>query len=37
MIYYDKELTEKITGGAIEVRKYFGPGLLESPTLIQDY
>jgi GxxExxY protein len=30
MDYYDKELTEKIIGGAIEVHRHLGPGLLES-------
>ena len=30
MEYPEKELTDKIIGAAIEVHKYWGPGLLES-------
>jgi len=30
MEYPEKELTEKIIGAAIEVHKYWGPGLIES-------
>ena len=30
MTYYEKELTEKIIGAAIEVHRTLGPGLLES-------
>jgi len=30
MEYPEKDLTEKIIGAAIEVHKYWGPGLLES-------
>jgi GxxExxY protein len=29
-IFYDKELTERIIGCAIEVHRHLGPGLLES-------
>ncbi|MFO8088430.1 MAG: GxxExxY protein, partial [Desulfatiglandaceae bacterium] len=30
MEYPEKDLTEKIIGAAIEVHKYWGPGLIES-------
>jgi len=30
MIYPEQDLTEKIIGAAVEVHKYWGPGLLES-------
>ena len=29
-VYYEKELTERIIGSAIEVHRHLGPGLLES-------
>lgn len=30
MEYPEKDLTEKVIGAAIEVHKYWGPGLMES-------